>query len=45
MTGNHLVLDLGPDLDTARGVPFSRRGAGVPRNGETFAVPGGVYSA
>ncbi|MFC9384663.1 M23 family metallopeptidase [Streptomyces venezuelae] len=41
----HFQLMDGPDLDTARGVPFTWRGVGVPRNGETFAVPGGVYSA
>lgn len=36
----------GPDLSTASGVPFTWRGGGVPRNGETFEVPRDpVYSA
>ncbi|MER7665285.1 MULTISPECIES: M23 family metallopeptidase [unclassified Streptomyces] len=34
----HFQLMDGPDLDTARGVPFTWRGIGVPRNGETFAA-------
>ncbi|UFQ16681.1 MULTISPECIES: M23 family metallopeptidase [Streptomyces] len=34
----HFQLMDGPDLDTARGVPFSWRGIGVPGGGETFAV-------
>ncbi|MFD4371601.1 M23 family metallopeptidase [Streptomyces sp. NPDC058486] len=35
----HFQLMDAPDLDTARGVPFTWRGLGVPRNGETFSVP------
>ncbi|MFJ2935451.1 M23 family metallopeptidase [Streptomyces sp. NPDC087219] len=35
----HFQLMDGPDLDTASGVPFTWRGVGVPRNGETFEVP------
>ncbi|MYY85652.1 MULTISPECIES: M23 family metallopeptidase [unclassified Streptomyces] len=34
----HFQLMDGPDLDTARGVPFSWRGVGVPRNHEMFTV-------
>lgn len=34
----HVHLMDGPDLDDARGVPFSWRGVGVPANGETFTV-------
>ncbi|WP_030790337.1 M23 family metallopeptidase [Streptomyces sp. NRRL S-920] len=34
----HFQLMDGPDLNTARGVPFSWRGVGVPGGGETFAV-------
>ncbi|WP_367043564.1 M23 family metallopeptidase [Streptomyces sp. Je 1-332] len=34
----HFQLMDGPDLDTARGVPFRWRGIGVPANGETFTV-------
>ncbi|MET9670663.1 M23 family metallopeptidase [Streptomyces sp. NPDC006475] len=34
----HFQLMDGPDLDTARGVPFAWRGIGVPRNGETFTA-------
>ncbi|MFH9728269.1 M23 family metallopeptidase [Streptomyces sp. NPDC017254] len=42
----HFQLMDGPDLDTASGVPFTWRGVGVPRNGETFEVPrDAVYSA
>ncbi|MFE5945013.1 M23 family metallopeptidase [Streptomyces sp. NPDC056480] len=42
----HFQLMDGPDLDTASGVPFTWRGVGVPKNGETFEVPRGpVYSA
>ncbi|MGW2203515.1 M23 family metallopeptidase [Streptomyces sp. NPDC001774] len=41
----HFQLMDGPDLDTARGVPFTWRGVGVPANGETFAAGGPVYSA
>ncbi|AVH96376.1 peptidase [Streptomyces cinereoruber] len=32
----HFQLMNGPDLDTARGVPFTWRGVGVPKNKETF---------
>lgn len=32
----HFQLMDGPDLDTAQGVPFTWRGVGVPKNGETF---------
>ncbi|MBQ0881846.1 M23 family metallopeptidase [Streptomyces sp. RT42] len=35
----HFQLMDGPDPDTARGVPFTWRGVGVPRNGEVFDVP------
>ncbi|MEU2285380.1 M23 family metallopeptidase [Streptomyces sp. NPDC013178] len=35
----HFQLMDGPDPDTARGVPFTWRGLGVPRNGEVFEVP------
>ncbi|MGA4849856.1 M23 family metallopeptidase [Streptomyces sp. G5(2025)] len=34
----HFQLMDGPDLDTARGVPFRWRGVGVPGNGETFTA-------
>ncbi|MGW3332684.1 M23 family metallopeptidase [Streptomyces rubiginosohelvolus] len=34
----HVHLTDGPDLDDARGVPFTWRGVGVPANGETFTV-------
>ncbi|THC47190.1 M23 family metallopeptidase [Streptomyces sp. A1499] len=34
----HFQLMDGPDLDTARGVPFSWRGIGVPANGEEFTA-------
>ncbi|MEV7642129.1 M23 family metallopeptidase [Streptomyces rubiginosohelvolus] len=34
----HVHLMDGPDLDDARGVPFTWRGVGVPANGETFTV-------
>ncbi|MGW6057107.1 M23 family metallopeptidase [Streptomyces sp. NPDC055189] len=34
----HFQLMDGPDLGTARGVPFRWRGVGVPANGETFTV-------
>lgn len=36
----HFQLMDGPDLDTARGVPFTWRGVGVPANGEVFTVAG-----
>ncbi|MEU3744751.1 MULTISPECIES: M23 family metallopeptidase [Streptomyces] len=36
----HFQLMDGPDLETARGVPFTWRGIGVPANGETFTTPG-----
>ncbi|MFC9844381.1 M23 family metallopeptidase [Streptomyces sp. NPDC060223] len=35
----HFQLMDGPDLDAARGIPFSWRGIGVPGNGETFTAP------
>ncbi|MEU3095356.1 M23 family metallopeptidase [Streptomyces sp. NPDC006967] len=35
----HFQLMDGPDPDTARGVPFTWRGIGVPRNGEVFDAP------
>ncbi|MFJ4283827.1 M23 family metallopeptidase [Streptomyces massasporeus] len=38
----HFQLMDGPDPDTARGVPFTWRGIGVPRNGETFEAPPSV---
>ncbi|MFJ3969553.1 M23 family metallopeptidase [Streptomyces parvus] len=40
----HFQLMDSPDLDGARGVPFTWRGVGVPANGETFTVgePAGV---
>lgn len=34
----HFHLMDGPDLDNARGVPFTWRGVGVPANSETFTV-------
>lgn len=34
----HCQLMDGPDLDTARGIPFRWRGIGVPRNGEPFTA-------
>ncbi|MFG2640829.1 M23 family metallopeptidase [Streptomyces sp. NPDC048370] len=34
----HFQLMDGPDLNTARGVPFTWRGVGVPKNGETFVA-------
>ncbi|MGW5867535.1 M23 family metallopeptidase [Streptomyces sp. NPDC055239] len=34
----HFQLMDGPDLDTARGVPFRWSGVGVPAGGETFTV-------
>ncbi|WP_228922137.1 M23 family metallopeptidase [Streptomyces sp. DH7] len=36
----HFHLMDGPDPDSARGVPFSWRGVGVPANGEAFTVEG-----
>ncbi|GGT54510.1 M23 family metallopeptidase [Streptomyces purpureus] len=35
----HFQLMDGPDLNTARGVPFRWRGVGVPAGGEPFTVP------
>ncbi|MEU8757658.1 M23 family metallopeptidase [Streptomyces sp. NPDC048659] len=35
----HFQLMDGPDLDTARGVPFTWTGVGVPANGEVFTAP------
>ena len=34
----HFQLMDGPDLDAARGIPFSWRGVGVPANNETFTI-------
>ncbi|WP_031091116.1 M23 family metallopeptidase [Streptomyces sp. NRRL WC-3549] len=34
----HFQLMDHPDLDVARGIPFTWRGVGVPANGETFVV-------
>ncbi|QDQ12389.1 murein hydrolase activator EnvC family protein [Streptomyces spectabilis] len=42
----HFQLMDGPDIDTARGVPFRWRGVGVPANGEVFTVaPEGAPAA
>lgn len=41
----HIQLMDGPDLDNARGIPFTWRGVGVPANGETFTVEGQVAPA
>ncbi|MFJ5050239.1 M23 family metallopeptidase [Streptomyces sp. NPDC088719] len=38
----HFHLMDSPDLDNARGVPFTWRGVGVPANNETFTVGGPV---
>ncbi|MFI6015311.1 M23 family metallopeptidase [Streptomyces sp. NPDC051243] len=35
----HFQLMDGPDPDTARGLPFTWRGLGIPRNGESFEAP------
>ncbi|MFF5342123.1 M23 family metallopeptidase [Streptomyces althioticus] len=35
----HFQLMDGPDPDTARGIPFTWRGTGVPRNNEVFEIP------
>ncbi len=35
----HFQLMDGPGPDTARGVPFTWRGIGVPRGGEVFDAP------
>lgn len=35
----HFQLMDGPDPDTARGIPFTWHGIGVPRNGEVFDIP------
>ncbi|UOB11858.1 M23 family metallopeptidase [Streptomyces sp. HP-A2021] len=35
----HFQLMDGSDPDTARGIPFTWRGIGVPRNGESFETP------
>ncbi|MDT9691807.1 M23 family metallopeptidase [Streptomyces sp. P9(2023)] len=40
----HFQLMDGPDLDTARGLPFTWRGVGVPKNGETFVAGDAAYS-
>ncbi|WP_213455185.1 M23 family metallopeptidase [Rhizomonospora bruguierae] len=34
----HFQLMDSPDLDVARGIPFTWRGLGVPRNGDVFAI-------
>ena len=36
----HFQLMDGPDPATARGIPFTWHGVGVPANGETFTAPG-----
>ncbi|MEV3989544.1 M23 family metallopeptidase [Streptomyces sp. NPDC049837] len=41
----HFQLMDGPDPRTARGIPFTWRGVGVPAGGETFTVGAGAYSA
>ncbi|TDC20291.1 M23 family peptidase [Streptomyces sp. 8K308] len=41
----HFQLMDGPDLVTARGLPFTWRGAGVPANGEEFSANGEELSA
>lgn len=41
----HLQLMDGPDLDAARGVPFTWRGVGVPAGGEPFTVGADVGAA
>ncbi|MEU8596987.1 M23 family metallopeptidase [Streptomyces globisporus] len=41
----HVHLMDSPDLDDARGVPFTWRGVGVPANGETFTVEERVAEA
>ncbi|MFG3507168.1 M23 family metallopeptidase [Streptomyces sp. NPDC047821] len=41
----HFQLMDGPDPRTARGVPFTWRGVGVPAGGDTFTVGAGAYSA
>lgn len=38
----HFQLMDGPDPDTARGVPFTWTGIGVPRNGEAFEAAEGT---
>ncbi|MFJ8888672.1 M23 family metallopeptidase [Streptomyces sp. NPDC102402] len=40
----HFQLMDHPDLDVARGIPFTWRGAGVPAGGEAFTVPEAVSS-
>lgn len=34
----HFQLTDGPDLNSARGLPFRRRNVGLPADGETFTV-------
>lgn len=41
----HFQLMDGPDLDTARGVPFIWRGVGVPGNGAKFTVPEAIAAS
>ena len=38
----HFQLMDHPDLDVARGIPFTWRGVGVPANGEAFTAEGAV---
>lgn len=40
----HFQLMDHPDLDVARGIPFTWRGVGVPGNGEAFVVEETVSS-
>ncbi|MFC8227729.1 M23 family metallopeptidase [Streptomyces sp. NPDC057287] len=40
----HFQLMDHPDLDAARGIPFTWRGIGVPANGEAFTAEGAVGS-
>ncbi|MGW6568503.1 M23 family metallopeptidase [Streptomyces sp. NPDC054975] len=41
----HFQLMDGPDLETARGIPFTWRGVGVPKNGESFEAERPAYAA
>ncbi|EPH41666.1 M23 family metallopeptidase [Streptomyces aurantiacus] len=40
----HFQLMDGPDLETARGIPFRWRGVGVPANKEKFTVDANTYT-
>ncbi|GGR80237.1 peptidase [Streptomyces aureoverticillatus] len=40
----HFQLMDGPDLETARGIPFRWRGVGVPANKEVFTVDANTYT-